>query len=73
MTFLSAKTWKERGHQVASVKQKANEIITNLNRKDNDARVQGMIHVRQMCNTLAAVPIMLQHKAEISANIPVIV
>ena len=72
MKFIEAKTWKERGLQVQNVKDKCNAIISALNLPDDDIRTQGMIHVRQCCNTLAAIPIKLQQNAKISQNVPLI-
>lgn len=70
MAFVKANTWQERGLQVQKVKDKCNNIIRSLQLKESDARVQGFVHVRQCCNTLAAVPIKLQQNAEIAENVP---
>lgn len=64
MAFKEATSWQERGRQLDALKAKSNEIIKRLNLPETDARVRGMVHVRQLANTLAAVPIMLQLKAE---------
>ena len=63
--FCLAKSWKERSLQIQAVKDKCNHILTRLALPDDDARAQGIIHIRQFCNTLAAVPIKLQQNAEI--------
>ncbi len=47
-------------------------MIGNLNLADSDARVHGMIHVRQLCNTIAFIPIKLQQNAEIPNKRPAI-
>lgn len=62
--FYLAKNWKERGLQIQDVKDKCNRILKQLALPNDDARAQGIIHVRQFCNTLAAVPIKLQQNAE---------
>jgi len=72
MTFHLANTWKERGLQMQAVKDKCNRIIKRLSLPEKDARVQGLIHVRQLCNTIAAVAIKLLQNAEIKTNIPII-
>lgn len=72
MPFREATTWRERGLQIQEIKDKCNSIIDSLNLVESDARVQGMIHVRQLCNTLAVIPIKLQQNAENPNNIPVI-
>lgn len=72
MSFKLAKTWKDRGEQVDQIKKKCKAIICSLNVCECDARRQGMVHVRQMCNTLAAVPIKLQQNVEFASNVPVI-
>jgi hypothetical protein len=70
--FALAKNWKERGLQVKAVKDKCNHILEELGLPNDDGRAQGFIHVRQFCNTLAAVPIKLQQNAEIRRNVPAI-
>ena len=70
--FYLAKNWKERILQIQDVKDKCNHILKKIALPDDDARAQGIIHVRQFCNTLAAVPIKLQQNAENRRNIPVI-
>ncbi len=70
--FYLAKNWKERGLQIQTVKDKCNHILKKLDLPNNDARAEGIIHVRQFCNTLAAIPIKLQQNAEIRRNVPVI-
>ena len=72
MVFKKAKSWKERGQQLQKIKDKCNEILNTLNLPKNDARAQGIIHIRQFCNTIGAVPIKLQQNAEIPSNIPVL-
>ena len=67
-----AKSWKERGLQIQAVKDKCNRILKGLALPDSDARAAGIIHVRQFCNTLAAVPIKLQQNAEVRQNVPII-
>lgn len=70
--FYLAKTWKERGLQIQAVKDKCNHILEKLALPNDDTRAEGIIHVRQFCNTLAAVPIKLQQNAEIRKNVPII-
>jgi hypothetical protein len=70
--FYLAKSWKERGLQVQNLKDKCTLILEKLALPNDDARAQGVIHVRQFCNTLAAVPIKLQQNAEKPSNVPVI-
>lgn len=70
--FHLAKNWQKRGRQVQEVKDKCNHIIEKLDLPNDDARTEGIIHVRQFCNTLAFVPIKLQQQAEIRQNIPTI-
>ena len=65
MPFTKANTYKEAWDQVQDVKKKAKDIITALALPESDARSQGMIHVRGMCNTLAAMPVMLRYKAAV--------
>lgn len=72
MPFRQASTWRERGLQIQEIKDKCNSIIGNLNLAEGDVRMQGMIHVRQLCNTLAAIPIKLQQNAENPNNMPAI-
>ena len=72
MPFHHANDWKERGLQLQSVKDKCNEIIKALNLPEDHVRTQGMIHVRQFCNSLALVPIKLSQNAEITNNVPLI-
>ncbi len=69
MTFTEAQSWQDRGLQMQNIKDKCNAIIDKLSLPEDDARTQGMIHVRQMCNTLAHVPIALQHQAESNADL----
>ncbi len=70
--FYLAKTWEERGLQIQAIKDKCNHILEKLALPNDDARAEGIIHVRQFCNTLAAVPIKLQQNAEIRGNVPII-
>ncbi len=70
--FHLAKTWKERILQLQAVKDKCNHILKSLAVPKDDARTEGIIHVRQFCNTLAAVPIKLQQNAEKKRNVPII-
>jgi len=72
MPFRQANTWSERGLQIQEIKDKCNSIIDNLNLDEGDVRIQGMIHVRQLCNTLAAIPIKLQQNAENPNSIPAV-
>lgn len=72
MPFRQANTWRERGLQIQEIKDKCNSIIENLNLNESDVRIQGMIHVRGLCNTLAAIPIKLQQNAENPNNISAI-
>lgn len=72
MSFYEAKSWKERLVQMQAVKDKCNAIINKLALPKDDARREGLIHVRQFCNTLAAVPMQLQKKAEIAKVRPVV-
>jgi hypothetical protein len=72
MVFKQANSWKERGLQLQAIKDKCNEILQTLNKPENDARAKGMIHVRQICNTIGAVPIKLLQNAEIPNNVQVI-
>lgn len=64
MKFSEATSWKDRLIQLDQVKCKCNSIITSVRRPKDDARIVGMVHVRQFCNTLAAVPMKLQQNAE---------
>jgi len=70
MSFQQAKSWEERGLQLQAVKDQCNGILKTLGIPDDDARAQGIVHVRQLCNTIAAVPIKLQQNAERPSNIP---
>jgi len=71
--FCLAHNWKDRGLQIQAVKDKCNQILDELSLpSNNDARVQGIVHVRQFCNTLASVPIKLQQNAERCKNVPII-
>lgn len=72
MPFHLANDWQQRGLQLQSIKDKCNDIIDALNLPKDDARNQAMVHVRQFCNTLAAVPIKLSQNAEIGNNVPII-
>jgi len=70
--FCLANNWKERGLQIQAVKDKCNHILEKLVLPNDDARAEGIIQVRQFCNTLAAVPIKLQQNAEIRTNVPIL-
>jgi hypothetical protein len=70
MAFTPASNWRERGLQAQAIKDKCNSIISRLRLPRDDARGQAMVHVRQMCNTLGAVPIKLQQSAENPRNVP---
>ncbi len=70
--FCLAKSWEERGLQIQEVKDKCNNILAKLALPNDDARAEGIIHVRQFCNTLAAVPIKLQQNAGIRGKVPII-
>jgi|GEM_PF-4719801 len=70
--FFLAKSWKDRVLQIQAVKDKCNHILKRLALPDDDARAQGIVHVRQFCNTLAAVPIKLQQNAEVGSNVRII-
>ena len=72
MTFFRAGNWRERGLQAQAIKDKCHAIIKSLGLGEDDARVQAMVHVRQFCNTLAAVPIKLQQSAERPNCLPVL-
>lgn len=72
MAFHPAKTWEERGLQVQTLKDKCNDLLQKLHLPKDDARTLGIVHVRQFCNTLAAVPIKLSQNAEIRENVPII-
>lgn len=71
--FCLAKNWKDRGLQIQAVKDKCNHILHELALPNDDARVEGIVHVRQFCNTLASVPIKLQQNAERPNNIHIII
>ncbi|MCP4747207.1 MAG: hypothetical protein GY874_13860 [Desulfobacteraceae bacterium] len=49
-----------------SVKDICNKLIEEIDKSNEDARTQGVIHIRQFCNTLALVPIKLTQNAELS-------
>ena len=68
MTFHLASSWEERGSQMQSVKDKCNDIINEIEKPEDDARTQGLIHIRQFCNTLAHIPIILTHNAELRST-----
>jgi hypothetical protein len=72
MVFVEAKSWKERGLQLQKLKEKCIDILKTLNKPEDDARAKGIIHVRQMCNTIGAIPIKLQQNAGIAGNVPII-
>ena len=72
MAFHLATSWNERGLQLQGLKDKCNSIIDTLGLPDDDARILALVQVRQLCNTLALVPIKLQQNAEIGSNVPVI-
>lgn len=66
-SFKRANTWRERRHQMLKVKNKCNEIIGKLEGtglSEDDPCIEGMIHVRQCCNTIAFVPIQLLKQVE---------
>lgn len=65
--FIEATNWKERGLQQQKVKDICNMIIEELSLPEDDARIQGIIHVRQMCNTTSHIALALQHQAEANA------
>lgn len=67
MKFKYTKKWNEILQQLDEVKTKCNNIIKRLERKGismSDPRREGMIHVRQCCNTIAFVPIRLLKQIE---------
>lgn len=70
MPFKQAESWEERLLQLQTIKDKCNRILEKLGIPEDDARAQGMVHVRQLCNTIAAVPIKLLQNAERPSNIP---
>jgi hypothetical protein len=70
--FCLADNWKDRGLQIQAVKDKCNQILHELSLSNEDARTQEIVHVRQFCNTLAAVPIKLQQNAERPKNVRII-
>lgn len=72
MVFHLASSWRDRGLQLQAVKDKCKSIIQQLDLPKIDARAQALIQVRQLCNTLGAVPIKLQQNAEIASNLPVV-
>ncbi|MEE8607639.1 MAG: hypothetical protein V3S55_08545 [Nitrospiraceae bacterium] len=72
MAFHLATSWKERGLQLQGLKDRCNSIIGTLDLPDDDARIEALVQVRQLCNTLALVPIKLQQNSEIRSNVPVI-
>lgn len=59
MAFHRAKTWKEKGLQVGSIRCKCNRILCNLGLPEDDARILGIKHVSSLCLTLAEVPFKL--------------
>ena len=67
--FCLADNWKDRGLQVQAVKDKCNQILEEISLPNEDARTEGVVHVRQFCNTLAAVTIKLQQNAEKPKNV----
>jgi hypothetical protein len=70
--FSMAKNWKDRGLQIQALKGKCNHILAKLSLPNEDARAEGIVHLRQLCNTLAAVPIKLQQNAERPVNVRII-
>jgi len=70
--FYLAKTWKDRLEQMQALKDKCNSIVDKLALPRDDIRTVGLIHVRQFCNTLAAIPMKLQQNAEISKLRPAV-
>ncbi|SDJ73323.1 hypothetical protein SAMN04488540_11297 [Ferrimonas sediminum] len=68
MPFELAETWTQRSLQMQVVKDKCNEIINLLELPETDARSQGFIHVRQLCNTIALVGIKIMQQAEHKDN-----
>lgn len=72
MSFNKAESWKDRLVQMQAVKNKCNAIIKNLALPEDDARTEGLVQVRQFCNTLAAVPMKLQQNAEIAKVRPIV-
>jgi hypothetical protein len=72
MPFCRATTWKERSLQLQGVTKKCDLILERLALSEDDARSQGFIHVRQLCNTIAAVPIILMRHAEDGSTRPAV-
>lgn len=72
MPFYKGKSWKDRLLQMQALKDRCNAIINKLALPRDDARTEGLIHVRQFCNTLAAVPMKLLQKAEIAKEQPLV-
>jgi len=72
MSFNKAKSWNDRLLQMNDLKGKCNAIINKLALPKDDARTEGFIHIRQFCNTLAAVPMKLQQNAEIAKVRPLV-
>ncbi|NIP23465.1 MAG: hypothetical protein GWN67_04980 [Phycisphaerae bacterium] len=71
MKFRYTKTWNEILFQFEEVKKKCNDIIDKLQEKGiskNDPRTEGMVHVRQFCNTLACIPLRIQQFAGCRSN-----
>ena len=72
MQFKTACSWLERVQQIQEVMDECNEAINVLALSNTDARAVFFVHIRQLCNTLAYIPIKLQQKAETRGNVPVI-
>lgn len=72
MPFTLAKTWKQRAGQGQEIKDKCNAIVNRLALPKTDARAQAMIHVRQLCSTLALLPIKLLHEATPGQNVTLV-
>jgi hypothetical protein len=71
MKFEYTKDWDRILQQLHQVKTKCNDITNKLKGKGiskDDARIEGMIHVRQFCNTLAYIPLRIQQVAECRSN-----
>lgn len=70
MPFRLSNTWLERGQQIRAISDHCNDIIQKLALAESDLRVQSMIKVRQLANSLGQLPLMLQHRAERAADLP---
>jgi len=60
MHFRVAKTVDDLRVDIKAVEERCEQVRVAINVNDCDARTRGMVHVRQLCRTLAVIPMALQ-------------